>query len=417
MLAPGDLRTLLQSPAESTTLDFKERIAWSDRAAKLELARDIVCLANRNGGLLVVGVADRGGGRFDPVGLAADQSIPDATEIARLVAKHFDPPVIIRASEMTVEGLRFGVIQVDEFYRTPHICRVVGQDSRGHELFRPGDLLRRSDTLDCSRVDTADGLQNLIESAASKTGAIVRSMLPTRGESAPTMTDVDHSWRRGDFSAPTRACDLWPVPPIASVSPNDLPRLLSAATVQSRAGTLIPRAIDLARLAPSEFVREPERIFAETTRGLHSDDGHPVSVVELNNALTVRLRERLWEPEGKVDFTSIVAYVLGCLLFGHRLFTAAGAGRFAIRVGLLSPTGLAMTADPARYVPFRQSYVATSTVDILATRELDTSAHAAARTEVAHNIIDELAWYFGFAVAPDAFEAHLANTREYVPGV
>lgn len=411
MLSTDDLRAVLERPAESTTLDFKERIEWADRAAKLELARDIVCLANRNGGLLIVGVADAGGGRFNPVGLPAGESLPDPTEIARLVANHFDPPVMLTASELSVDGHRYGVIQVDEFQRTPHICKRIGQiPGAPHPVFRPGDLLRRSDLLECSRVDSAEGLQHLIESAAMKTGAIVGSMLRSV---APTVT-VEPA---GSLTEPTRACDLWPVPPTTSVSPRQLPGLLEAATVHSRGGVLIPRAIDVRRLASSEFVREPSRILAETSRGLRVDDGRSVSVVELTTGLSVRLRERLWEPEGKIDFTSLVAFVVGSLLFGQRLYSAASVDRFAIRVGLLSPTGLALTTDSARYWPMSQTYVATTTVDVLVDRELSTETDASGRAEIARGIVEEIAWYFGFTLADGVFEAHLTNTRENVPGV
>jgi hypothetical protein len=419
VITAEELRGLLAAPAESTTLDFKERVEWASRHAKLELVRDIVCLANRNGGMLVLGVADVGGGRFEARGLGVGDQLPDVTELAQLAANHFDPPPIIQAAEIEVDGRRYGVIQAQEFRRTPHVCRTIGQDGAGIEVFRPVDLFRRTDALQCARISTSDGLTALIESAMVKSGILARSLLP---ESPPPGREApDAIPSRLDalgLDAAVRACDLRPLGDAPRHAVADLPGLVANATIRSAGGVLVPRSIRVQEMSPSEVVREPHRILVETSRGAWGTPPETItSVIEVTISLRVRIRERLWEDENKVDFTSLVAHVLACLAFAERFFGAAGVERFSISVGLISPLGLVLSAM-GRFTPFMQTYIATSTTDLMVERELEVAAIATPdqRAEIGRGMVAELAWYFGYTLSDAAWEAQLTETRRNVEG-
>src|SRR5262245_30991413 len=110
MSLEDQLRSVLAAPAESLTLDFKEAVGWSSLHNRLELARDIACLANRSGGLLVLGVKDKGSGTFENVGLAAEDDLPDPTVLGQVLANHFDPPPAAEVAEFAMDSKRFGVI-------------------------------------------------------------------------------------------------------------------------------------------------------------------------------------------------------------------------------------------------------------------------------------------------------------------
>jgi len=421
MIGPDELRTLLAVPAETVDLDFKERINWQSRRAKLELVRDIICLANRNGGRLILGVADRGSNRFEAVGLAAGDDLPDSTVIGQLAAVHFDPPPVIRAAEVEVDGNRFGVIEVEEFRRIPHVCKTVGQDENGREVFRDADLFRRSDALECSRISTSHGLTSLIESAAVKMGAYVRSVVeraasaPSPPPLRPAEEEAVRPVRGGSLlgtEASARACDLGPIDG-QSRPVIDLPGLVEAAMVSGRNGIVVPRGIDIRQVAPSEIVREPGRILiAKATRA----GEEATSVVEVSTNLRVQLRESLWEVDDRVDFTSLVAFTLGCLAFAAKFYEAAGVASFEILVGLESPLGLVLSTDPGRFNPMLRTYIATSSDDIRVHRPLQTAEVATPehREPIGREMAAELCWYFGYTMTDEVWEAHVRESRRYV---
>lgn len=68
-LSEGKLRMLLDLKEERSELDYKEAFDNSSTRDKVELAKDVLAMANTNGGYLVLGVRDDG----TPVGLSRDQ--------------------------------------------------------------------------------------------------------------------------------------------------------------------------------------------------------------------------------------------------------------------------------------------------------------------------------------------------------
>ena len=101
-------------------------------------------MANRNGGLLVYGVDQVGGGAFDPVGLDQGDQLPDATEIGQSLRKWFDLPPVIEAAMFDIGGKRFGVIDVREFRKVPHVAKGAN-DELNRPRLRPGEDYRRPD--------------------------------------------------------------------------------------------------------------------------------------------------------------------------------------------------------------------------------------------------------------------------------
>jgi len=412
MSIEDDLRSVLANPTETPNLDFKVSVGWSSLRSQIELARDVVCLANRNGGLLVLGVQDLGGGRWKPVGLSSDDPMPDPTELGKVLRKYFDPSPSFTVREGSIDGGRYGVVQVDEFARTPIICKAIGNDELNHAVVRPGYFYRRSDAMECAAIESASGVQSVIESAVAKTGAAIRVMVGAGpAENAPSHTVESAS------DETLRFCDLVPFERSPEVAIPEILARISAAVVRSYGGIIIPRSIDPQTLPPSAIVREPGRVIIERTR--EDSDGRTSSLIEVSRALTVRLREGLWESAGAMDFTALFAFVLGSLLFARRFYDGTSIATVAVHVGLTHPLGRHLVDDPSKFTGFNQFYVSTSGVDLVVSRTLTMAQlnDVDQRVAAGRAILDELFAYFGFVLNDGAFEAHLAHIKANLAGV
>jgi hypothetical protein len=415
------LRAVLEAGVESLTVDFKERLDWGTSAARLELVRDIVCLANRNGGLLVIGASDNGNGTVIRRGLAAGESMPDPTEIGQLARRHFDPPPRFTSTEAEVDGIRFGIVVVEEFDRTPIVCRAIGNDQSNRAVFRPGDLFRRSDALECRRIDSANELQELLEAGVSKTGLATIRMASSLQPPQPLpahhpSTATSFPARDAGSTETLRTFDAVPQEP-ASMTITQILDRVSSSVVRSHSGVMVPRSIDPARLEPSAIIREPGRIIIERTQ--EDMYGRASSFIEVSTALQVRLREGLWEDEGQVDYTSLFAYPLSALLFLRDFYADTDVRTLTVRYGLTQPIGRRLVDDPRRYSGFFRTYVATSSVDLVVDRvvRMDELADPVVRVDLAVGMSDELVSYFGFLPNPDARAAHLKNSAAAIPGL
>lgn len=86
-ISPRTLQALLQQKCETESLDYKESIDLSDRRAIVELARDVLALANTRGGHIVIGVED---GEFSLVGLGHDlvEQFRDSNRVYDILSKY-----------------------------------------------------------------------------------------------------------------------------------------------------------------------------------------------------------------------------------------------------------------------------------------------------------------------------------------
>lgn len=190
MITQLALEQLLHVPNESLTVDFQERLDWDKGGYRqIETVKSLVCMANRRGGTVVVGIRDLGGNRFDRIGLAEDDAMPDVTKLNQMIRSHFDPPVACEVAVMTIEGLRYGVIAVPQFQDTPHVCtRTAGEDPKTRkQIVQQGDLYVRSDAMNCERAGPTE-IRNILEHATAvrlqSTLDILRGSAQTSGSGA-----------------------------------------------------------------------------------------------------------------------------------------------------------------------------------------------------------------------------------------
>jgi len=95
---------------ETFTVEFKRatpRTALSDA----DIVEAVMCLANGDGGWLLLGVEDSG----EITGMAPrHQDRTDAARVAALVLNQTEPPVVVRVQVVTLDGRDVGVIAVDK---------------------------------------------------------------------------------------------------------------------------------------------------------------------------------------------------------------------------------------------------------------------------------------------------------------
>jgi len=112
---------------ESKDVDYKGSTEWNenDKKSCCSLVKDILGMANTNGGFIVIGVAEkRVGLGFSFDGVSDQQSATfDTTRVNRFLQNYSDPPVNALLKKVSIEGKTFVIIQVPTFPDTPHICQ------------------------------------------------------------------------------------------------------------------------------------------------------------------------------------------------------------------------------------------------------------------------------------------------------
>ncbi|MBV8757181.1 MAG: ATP-binding protein [Deltaproteobacteria bacterium] len=160
---------------ETMHVDFKAAMAWDDNA-RVELTEDIVAMANvRDGGTILVGVAEGDDGKARVDGVTDEQSASyDPTKICDYVSTYFQPPVSLRVERPEIGGKRVVAIRVQEFEATPVICvkdgpEKVSPSGKKKRAFYEGNLIVRTSAATSEVIRTADDMQALVRLAITKT--------------------------------------------------------------------------------------------------------------------------------------------------------------------------------------------------------------------------------------------------------
>lgn len=148
---------------EERWVDFKESQPWD--VLKWRITKTSLAMANlRDGGMIIVGVSERGD-KWDLSGiLSAHLATYDADNIFDHVAKYASPEISIDlVTHKYRGGEEFLVIQVDEFRETPVVCK----RQHGEHKLRAGALyVRPSGKPRSEEVKNAHQMHDLLELAA-----------------------------------------------------------------------------------------------------------------------------------------------------------------------------------------------------------------------------------------------------------
>jgi schlafen family protein len=160
--ASTELIGIIERNFESKELDYKGPVAWNsnDKKASCELAKDIIAMANTQGGCIVVGVSEVQSG-FDLVGVTPEQAESfESTTICRFVQNYVDPPINARVQKVSHRGCLFVVIEVPRFTDTPHICQ---KEFPG--VLRDRELYVRTDNNESAPIKSSADFRSLVETA------------------------------------------------------------------------------------------------------------------------------------------------------------------------------------------------------------------------------------------------------------
>ncbi len=129
---------------EGPKLDFKEKLDLSTESGKKELAKDVLAIANTQGGRghIILGIKDKS---KEVVGVDPDLHFEE--RIQQVLALRCDPPVTVRAEDVVYENKILVVITIFRSYNKPH------------QMLQTGAFyLRRGSTTDMARRDEIAGM-------------------------------------------------------------------------------------------------------------------------------------------------------------------------------------------------------------------------------------------------------------------
>jgi predicted HTH transcriptional regulator len=161
----------IESGVERRHIEYKGPGSIADKQLVGKVTRAILAMTNRrDGGTVIVGVADAGG-VLDPVGLdaiTASEWTRDA--LADKVAPLVDPSVDFDLEHMSYKSRIFVVITVREFDETPVFCRANRQSSTSKDMIlREGALYvrgrRKPETVE---IRTSQEMRDLLDLGVTK---------------------------------------------------------------------------------------------------------------------------------------------------------------------------------------------------------------------------------------------------------
>jgi hypothetical protein len=135
------LRYLLAFRGERPKLDYKVAYDDSEKGDQVEIIKDIVAIANTEGGFIVLGANDDG----TAVGLVVNQAnAVDDSKISTRLQNYLGVLTPIHVSSHEIDGTRLAVISVSKASDVPLVFAKSGQyGTPTREVFRAGDVFVR----------------------------------------------------------------------------------------------------------------------------------------------------------------------------------------------------------------------------------------------------------------------------------
>ena len=169
-MTEAELSELIERGHELPGVEFKPPGTRDDKRFFAKVVRAILGMANRrDGGMVVIGVAETPTKKLLKTGVSRDQAATWAYDhIVSGLAPYAEPSVVLDVSQVTLEGKVFVVLRIEEFEEVPVLCRKSYQ--RGNELvLREGACYVRSrKKIETVEVSTFEDMRELIDLATVK---------------------------------------------------------------------------------------------------------------------------------------------------------------------------------------------------------------------------------------------------------
>ena len=123
---PDMFASLINSGREERNLEYKRTMNWSDASTKAKVVKSSIAMANlREGGTIVFGIERQVDDSYSAVGMKPDDYDSfRQDDVSVGVNNYADPFVELTVQKLELNGNRFVVIQVREFFDLPIMVSV-----------------------------------------------------------------------------------------------------------------------------------------------------------------------------------------------------------------------------------------------------------------------------------------------------
>ena len=182
---------IIESNCESKSLDYKGPMSWDtkDKKSSCDLVKDIIAIANTEGGYIVIGVAEKDEG-FELVGVKPDQAGTfESTALCQFIQNYSDPPINVRVQKVSHNGKKLVILEIPRFKDTPHICQ---KDFPG--VLTDRTLYVRTDNNESAPIKSSADFRALIENAIrNRTDSLLTSFRAILTSSSPSTNAIPES--------------------------------------------------------------------------------------------------------------------------------------------------------------------------------------------------------------------------------
>jgi hypothetical protein len=182
---------IIEGNCESKSLDYKGPMSWDTKNKKscCDLVKDILAIANTEGGYVVIGVAEKDEG-FELVGVTSEQAgTYESTALCQFIQKYADPPINVRVQKVSHRGKNLVILEIPRFSDTPHICQKDFPDALIDRT-----LYVRTDNNESAPIRSSSDFRALIEHAIrNRTDSLLTSFRAILTSSSPSTDAVPGS--------------------------------------------------------------------------------------------------------------------------------------------------------------------------------------------------------------------------------
>jgi predicted HTH transcriptional regulator len=160
-----DLIDLITHGREERNLEYKKSMNWKNNETKAKVIKSCLGMANiRDGGFIIFGV-DQEGEEFVPHGMKEeDFNSFSQDQVSAVVNEYADPFVEIAVLKENYNNMNFIVIQIEEFFEAPIVCKKDGS----HGLARGAVYTRTRRMYETAKVPSQSEMREILEMAAEK---------------------------------------------------------------------------------------------------------------------------------------------------------------------------------------------------------------------------------------------------------